>query len=411
MIQLPAQEPPFQKMTVPENGSDHGTRPGGARRQTRRPLRILVAYNSTRERTGGMSRIMGLIHDQLVLAGHSVEYFCAEELPWRSSGGWGRFTYPLALLHHAWAAARSGRPYDVINVHEPSGAAISRLKRIAGKPKVVVTSHGLETRGWAERMEDVKLGRDNIPLSSRVLYPATLIWQARVALASSDHVFCLNLEDRDYLDSQYRIPRSRVTRIHPGADSVYASAAAGRDYGNPETILFAGTWLKRKGTPDLVAAFSVLARRHPRLKLLVLNCGAAEAVVRESFPGDVRAQVIHRQTASEEGTARAFAVADIYVLPSLFEGTPLTLIEAMFSGLPVITTAACGMKDVIENGRTGLLVPVRSPDSIVAAVNRLLGDPSLRRSLGQAARADALEMYTWRRVAEPVQEVYERLCA
>jgi len=400
-----------QKM-LQSDGSGEGSLPQSSDRQERRrPLRILVAYNATQERTGGMSRIMGLIHDQLVLAGHSVEYFCSEELSWRAAGGWGRFTYPLALLHHAWAAARGGRPYDVVNVHEPSGAAIGCLKGLAGKPKVVVTSHGLETRGWMQLMEDVKMGRDNVPLSSRLLYPATLIWQAKLALAASDHVFCLNLQDRDYLASKCSIPKSRITRIHPGAEAVYASAAAGRDYGNAETLLFAGTWLKRKGTADLVTAFSALAHQHPRLKLLVLNCGAPEAVVKDSFPAEVRDRVIYQRSAPEEGTARALAAADIYLLPSLFEGTPLTLIEAMFSGLPVITTSTCGMKDVIEDGRNGLLVPLRSPGAIVTAVTRLLCDPQLRRNLGEAARAEAVEMYTWRRAAQPVQEVYERLCA
>ena len=376
-----------------------------------RPLRILVAFNATRARTGGMSRVFGLIHDQLILAGHTVEYFCSEERPGRRSGGWGRFAFPLALLNHARAETRCGRPYDVINVHEPSGAVISCLKGIAGKPKVAITSFGLETRGWAALLEDARLGRDRVPLSSRVLYPTTLIWQAKVALAASDHVFCSNLGDCDYLASKCRVPRSKITRVQPGADPIYASAAAGRDYRSVQTILFAGTWLKRKGTADVVDAFSTLARRHPSLKLLVLNGGVSEAVVKESFPEGVRAQVMYRKSAPEEGNARAIASADIYLLPSLFEGTPLTLIEAMFSGLPVITTATCGMKDVIEDGRNGVLVPLRSPHSIISAANRLLGDPALRRRLGEAARAEALEKYTWRRVAQPVKEVYERLCA
>jgi glycosyltransferase involved in cell wall biosynthesis len=69
------------------------------------------------------------------------------------------------------------------------------------------------------------------------------------------------------------------------------------------------------------------------------------------------------------------------------------------------------MKDVIEDGRNGLLSPIRSPEAIVAAVERLLGDSALRSRLGQAARAEALQTYNWQRVAEPVREVYERLCS
>ena len=106
--------------------------------------------------------------------------------------------------------------------------------------------------------------------------------------------------------------------------------------------------------------------------------------------------------------AAAFREADLFLLPSLFEGTPLTLIQAMMSGLPVVTTSTCGMKDVIANGDTGLLIPIRSPDAIVAAVEGLMADRSLRERLGRAAQSAALDRYTWDRVAEPVEEAYIR---
>ena len=109
--------------------------------------------------------------------------------------------------------------------------------------------------------------------------------------------------------------------------------------------------------------------------------------------------------------AAAFAAADVFLLPSLFEGTPLTLIQAMMSGLPVVTTATCGMKDVIQDGETGLLIPVRSPAAIEGAVSRLLVDRELRERVGRAARAAALASYTWDRVAVPVEDAYLRLRA
>nr|MDQ3803827.1 glycosyltransferase family 4 protein [Acidobacteriota bacterium] len=120
-------------------------------------------------------------------------------------------------------------------------------------------------------------------------------------------------------------------------------------------------------------------------------------------------RVLH--AADDGAAARVFAGADAFVLPSLFEGTPLTLMEAMASGLPVITTATCGMKDVVRDGETGLLVPTRAPAQIVAAVERLMGDTCLRARVGRAAQREALEKYNWDRVATPVGEVYERLCA
>ncbi|HLY99232.1 MAG TPA: glycosyltransferase family 4 protein [Candidatus Angelobacter sp.] len=374
-------------------------------------MRILIAHNVPSRRTGGMSRIMGFIHDQLALAGHSVDYFCAEDLPASLNGRLSRFSFPVMVFDHVRRAARAGRPYDIVNVHEPSGAVVGLLKGIAGRPRVVVTSHGVEKRGWERALEESRLQRDHVRTRTRVVYPATVLWQARLALTSADHVFCLNAEDAGYLSSSFHIRTDKITRIYPGADGIYAEAGKHRDYGSAKKLLFAGTWLKRKGTSDLVAAFTTLAARHPELMLVVLNPGTPESSVQSCFPEEIRSRVVCRQAEPEEGNAAAMAAADIYLLPSLFEGTPLTLIEAMFEGMPIITTATCGMKDVIEEGRSGLLVPIRSPQAIVAAVERLLSDPALRARLGQAARAEALQKYTWPRVAETVRVAYERLCA
>jgi glycosyltransferase involved in cell wall biosynthesis len=376
----------------------------------KKSLRILVAHNVPRQRTGGMSRIMGFVHDQLVRVGHSVYYFCAEDLPPSLNGPLARFTFPAMVLRRAMAEARRGRPFDVVNVHEPSGAAISILKRAAGAPRVVVTSHGVEKRGWELLLEESRLKRDHVRGRSRFIYPATVLWQARLALASSDHIFSLNLEDSEYLATTLRIPAGKITRIYPGADDAYAKLGEGRDYNRARTLLFAGTWLKRKGIADLVPAFSTLAARYPELLLVVLNGGVPESKVRACFPEEIRSRVLCRQAEPEQGTAEAMASADIYLLPSLFEGTPLTLMEAMFEGLPIVTTATCGMKDVIQHEKNGLLVPIRSPQEIVNAVERLLRDPDLRARLGQAARAEALQNYNWQKVAEPVCKVYERLC-
>jgi glycosyltransferase involved in cell wall biosynthesis len=377
----------------------------------KRPLRILVAHNVSGKRTGGMSRLMGFVHDHVIQAGHSVEYLCAENLPSYLRGRVARFAFPALVLQHSRAAARSGKPFDIINVHEPSSGLISLLKSVAGGPRVVVTSYGVEKRGWDRLLEEARLGRENVRLKSRVLYPATVLWQARLGVVHADHVFCSNMEDYEYLTSKYRIPPEKVTRIHSGAERIYADVGVSRDYSRADALLFAGTWLRRKGICDLAPAFARLAERHPQLKLVVLNGGVPESTVKACFPEALQHRVLCRQSEPEKGVANAMGETDIYLLPSLFEGTPLTLIEAMFGGMPIVTTSTCGMKDVIEDGRNGLLTPIRSPERVVAAVESLLADPALRSRLGRAARAEAVEKYNWARVAEPIQQVYEGLCA
>jgi glycosyltransferase involved in cell wall biosynthesis len=351
---------------------------------------------------------MGFIHDQLVVAGHSVDYFCAEDIPSFFSGRLSRFAFPFFILRRAVAAHRSGKPYDLINVHEPVAGAISTLKRAAGNPVVVVTSHGVEKRGWQLALEERRLGRGGPSVKTRVVYPLTSLWQSSLGLHHADHIFCLNEEDRNYLMRWLQLGSHRFTRIYPATDTIYA--AIERDYARANHLMFAGTWLKRKGTEDLISAFSILAARHPNLELQILGSGLGEETLLAAFPETLRAKVRSKQAATECENALAFAGADIYLLPSIFEGTPLTLIEAMMSGMPIITTNTCGMKDVIRDGDNGLLVPTRSPDAVVTAVERLIGDEAYRARLGRAARAEALEKYVWQRVAMPVRRVYENLC-
>jgi glycosyltransferase involved in cell wall biosynthesis len=374
-----------------------------------RPLRVLVAQNVPNTRTGGMSRMLGFVHDELTRDGHRVDYYCSEDVPRRLNGRWGRFTFPLLLLRHAAAAARIGRPYDVINVHEPSSAPVAVARQLTGNARVVVTSHGVEQRGWEVGLEEARLGRAPLSPRTRVLYPLTSLWQSRLGLRLADHVLCLSHEDREYLIRRIGVPPGRITRVYPAADPAYGAVAAERHYDAADTILFFGTWLQRKGTGDLVAAFLVLARRYPAVRLLVIGAGVPESVVRAAFPEDLRGRVRCARPATEPDLARELLTADIFILPSLFEGTPQTLIEAMLSGLPVITTATCGMRDVIQDGRNGVLVPARDPGTLITAFELLRADPSLRRRLGQEAHTDAETLYTWQHVAVPFRKVYEQL--
>lgn len=357
-----------------------------------------------------MSRLMGFIHDRVEAAGHEVDYLCSDDVPAAWAGWFGRrIAFPIAVRSRAVEAAMSGRPYDIVNVHEPSAAPVTFGRRGTAAPAIVVTSHGLERRAWELAKEEGRLGREAPGWRTRITYPVSGLWPGELALRRADHVLCLNDEDRSVLVDRYgRSPQS-VTRVFPGADVVYARAADRRDYGGATRLLFAGTWRKNKGIEDLVSAFVVLAARHPDLTLHVVGAGVPAAVVRDRFPEGVRSRVRCETPVDEAAMAASFSHADVFVLPSLFEGTPLTLMQAMMSGLPIVTTATCGMKDVVADQQTGLLVPIRSPAVLAAAVDRLVGDRALRERLGRAARSHSVPRYQWDRVAEPVIRAYEAL--
>lgn len=354
---------------------------------------------------------MGFIHDRVEAAGHEVDYLCADDVPASWAGRFGRsVAFPMAVRSKAVAARKEGRPYDIVNVHEPSAAPVVIGRSGAVSPLVVVTSHGLERRAWELAIEEGRLGRQGPGWRTRLTYPISSLWPGELALRRAEHVFCLNEEDRGALIHRFGRSPETITRILPGADKLYSEAAEKRDYGTVQRVLFAGTWRKNKGVEDLVPAVVALAERHPRLAFHVVGAGVPAEDVRASFPERMRGRIVCETPADDDGTAAAFASADLFLLPSLFEGTPLTLMQAMMSGLPIVTTSTCGMKDVIKDSQTGLLVPIRSPESLVSAMESLISDRSLRMRLGRAARADAHSRYTWDTVAQPVLRAYENLC-
>jgi glycosyltransferase involved in cell wall biosynthesis len=106
---------------------------------------------------------------------------------------------------------------------------------------------------------------------------------------------------------------------------------------------------------------------------------------------------------------RLYSAVDVYVLASLREGFPRSAMEAAASGLPVVATDIRGCREVVEDGVTGRLVPVRDPAALGSAIAGLVGDADLRRRMGAAGRRKALAEFDQQRVIDRTLDVYSRL--
>ena len=113
-----------------------------------------------------------------------------------------------------------------------------------------------------------------------------------------------------------------------------------------------------------------------------------EAVLREAGLGDRLRLLGYR-----EDVAALLAAADIFVLPSHFEGLPMSVIEAMLCGLPVVATDIRGPREQVVEGDTGLLVPMGDAGALRDAIARLAADPDLRHRMGEAGRDRAVELF------------------
>ena len=372
--------------------------------------RVLVAHNVNRGNWGGMARMMESIHAELESFGWKTEYFTADDMPASGTPRFRRYAFTWLARRRAREAFLRGEPYDVINIHEPSGAAVVLGKSRMGGPAVVAMSHGLEQRYWELRLRKDPPGPDPPAWKTRVLFPAISLWQSRLTLRRADHVFCLNEEDKSFLVDRFHLHPEKITRVFPAAGPEFSAAASRRNFDRPcSRVLFSGTWIERKGIRQVIEAFSVLASRHPSMRLGILGAGVPAPGILAGFPEPLRSRIVVHPLLSHADCAEALLDYDIFLLPSFFEGTPLALIEAMCTGIPVVTTATCGMKDVVEDGRNGLLVAPGNSGEIVRSIESLMNDSSLGRRLGEQAAEDAARKYTWRAVAELVDAAYSSL--
>jgi len=172
------------------------------------------------------------------------------------------------------------------------------------------------------------------------------------------------------------------------------------------TILFVGRMEQRKGLPILLAAYAQLRRQRAGCRLVIVGDGPmrwayerqceATGVPDVTFLGHVPADVL----------PRIYASADVFCSPATGrESFGIVLLEAMASGVPVVASAIPGFSQVVDPGGDGLLVPPGKPEAFALALESLIADPGLRRSMGRHG-VEKARRYDWRVVVDGILDVY-----
>ena len=221
------------------------------------------------------------------------------------------------------------------------------------------------------------------------LKPRLYHWLERAAFPRAAGVIVTSRQVETLLASHSCKPRLAYFPNGVDTDS-FAPGQESRPASGQRTVLYVGRLEQEKNLPRLIEALALVSA--PPLKLVLLGDG--------SLRGDLERQ------AREAGVAADFLgvvphgrlplhfrSADCFVLPSLTEGNPKALIEAMACGLPCAASARGGIPSIMEDGVTGLLFDPESVTDIARAVERLLNDVTLARGLGERARTNALRLY------------------
>jgi glycosyltransferase involved in cell wall biosynthesis len=234
----------------------------------------------------------------------------------------------------------------------------------------------------------------------------------RYLLRQADAVAAEGEEVRDECIAHLRVPAHRVTLTPNGRDPEVFHPRDGTIESSPPLVIFVGALTAGKRPDRFVEAIAELRARGAALRAELIGDGP----LRDAVAGPAKAAGVEL-LGSRSDVADQIRRADVLVFPSrpTGEGMPGVLIEAGLSGVPVVSTAVPGVKSVVKDGETGLVVGVDDLPAMVAAVATLLDDPGRRAAMGRAARQHCLDNFSlaqvgarWASVLQPLLDAHDR---
>ena len=200
----------------------------------------------------------------------------------------------------------------------------------------------------------------------------------------SSHIICNSKAIEQKLLQQHKVDINKISVVVNGVDSNYFLPDPGQR-AHPPLLLFAGRLVPQKDPLTLLKAFYTIVQTVPEAKLVLAGNGSLRSQL-EQF---IEAHSLEKSVSLLPGTAEIRTLmqqASLFLLPSLYEGSPNILIEAMACELPVVATRASGVPELIEHGVNGHLVAIGDHVAMANAVLELLQNQRLRGKMGRAAR-------------------------
>ena len=372
----------------------------GPGRSSSRTIKVLLLIKGLGK--GGAEQ---LLVSQALLGSAGYEYHVAYLLPWKDAlvpelrdrgidvtcldgargPGW------IRRLRHLVR----DRDIDIIHVHSPSVAALARTAVGRRGPHLVTTEHNVWDR-----------------------YHRVTFWANALTFSLNDHVFAVS----DEVKSSVRYPRGLrhltqppIETLHHGIDLAKVTGApsgAGvrEELAIPSSAPLVGTvanFKPHKAHDHLLQVATRVARRFPDVRFVLVGGGPLLGPMRERAKEiGIDGNVVF--TGFRDDALRLMGSFDVYALASSQEGLPLSLVESMALGCPVVATRVGGISAVIRDGECGFIVEAGDADAHADRIGALLEDPSMRSSFGDAARLRA-RAFDVRNAVTRIEDVYGEL--
>lgn len=307
----------------------------------------------------------------------------------------------LFAFFEIWSIIRLEKP-DVVHLNSAKASGLGALAaRLAGVPRIIFTAHG-----WAFNEERPFLQRIVIKFFSWI---TVFLANKTVAVSGAVHK-----DTRNWLFIQ-----NKIITIHNGVEHTeFLSREEARSllFARTETQILKDSLIigtiaelhKNKGLLYAIEAIATLAKNNPSLFYFILGAGEEQ----KKLTGLIKQHGLQERfflLGFVENAANYLKAFDAFVLPSIKEGLPYVLLEAGLAGLPVIASRVGGIPEIIEDGKTGLLVPPQNADALCEAMLRLSDSPSMRGSFGTALKERVIGDFSLKTMISQTAVLYKKI--
>jgi glycosyltransferase involved in cell wall biosynthesis len=356
---------------------------------------------------GGLQKVVRLLAVSQRQSGHSVTIGCwtntsnhpeaereleragAHVVHLRRGTDGGMLSGRRVLLHKL-KGHLGARNADILHVHNPFSYYLygALAARAAGGTKIVNTIH------ITAMFDHPRFGRRG----------RTLFWTAAIL----SHGLVSVCSDVDaFLRSRFFLPGTKLFVVDNGIDLAPFLAVPARHLRDDVVFGFAGRMAPEKNHRVLIEAFALLRRKRSNVRLRLLGGGVLEPKLKEQVRNLGLEDVVEFCGFSHD-VARFLGSLDVYVLPSDFEGLPLSLLEAIASGLPVVATAVDGVPGIVQNTGSGWLCPPDNADALLASMESAIASLDCRER-AERARHLVAERYSADRMNRDYELVYQKI--
>lgn len=281
--------------------------------------------------------------------------------------------------------------YDVVHAHSHLffSTNLSAVTRKLGSTPLVITNHGLNSQTAPKWFQDI--------------YTAS---GARLTFAAADKIICYTEAEKKELVN-IGIKSLKIKVIHNGIDTDLFVPSKETSF-DKKNLLWVGRYARGKGLEYLIDAFNIVKSRHPEATLTMIGEGPEkDRIVQKIHDLNLGNSIIMKDFVQNSELVGFYQNSSVFVLSSLEEGVPRTILESMSCGIPVVCSRLPQLVDIVDGG--GMLVPVKDSQTLGDRISEVLSNSSLAEEFRENGRRNVVENYSWKDTVKETVKLYEEL--